>query len=142
MPLVFDTNVVSELMRPVPDEAVLDWVGRQDGRDVYLTAVGVAELKYGIALLPTGQKRRALGDALDAILHRYFDGKVLPFDGQAAAHYAILATGRRRQGRPISGFDCQIAAIVAACNGRLATRNVRDFVGLSLDTVNPWNAAS
>jgi hypothetical protein len=70
-----------------------------------------------------------------------FACRILPFDSPAARCYAEIAAARRAAGRPIMDADCQIAAISRACGGAIATRNVKDFEGCSIDVINPWNAA-
>ena len=136
--IVLDTNVLSELFRPAPDPRVESWLAAQDGATVYFTAVGEAELRHGLALLPAGKRRNALTRAVDAILGEDFRDRILPFDRLAARAYAGIAAERRAAGRPISQFDCQIAAIARANAAALATRNTNDFNGCGLDLINPW----
>lgn len=137
--IILDTNVISELLRPAPEPKVEAWLAAQDGNQIYLTAVTEAELRYGVSVMAAGKRREALWDALDAILREDFNDRVLPFDSAAAEAYAAIAAGRRGVGRPISQFDCQIAAITHATDAVLATRNVRDFAGCEIDLVNPWS---
>lgn len=82
--ILLDTNVVSELMRPEPTAAVLDWVDRQDATDLYLSAVSAAELRTGVALLPPGRRRDRLLAALEAMIEHDFSGRLPPFDSPAA----------------------------------------------------------
>jgi predicted nucleic acid-binding protein len=130
--IVLDTNVVSELMRPEPDAAVLDWVDRQPGAEIYLTAITVAELLYGVARLPDGQRKLDLAERDD------FEHRIAPFDETAAAHYADIVVHRERTGRPISTADAQIAATCRSHGALLATRNVADFTDTGVLMVNPW----
>ena len=134
--IVLDTNVISELLRPAPEPRVEAWLAAQDGGDVYLTTVTEAELRYGVAILPDGRRRRMLNAALDAILAEDFEG--LPFGSEAAAAYAAIAAARRAAGRPISQFDCQIAAICRANGAAVATRNTTDFQGCGVQVIDPW----
>ena len=137
--IVLDTNVVSETMRPRPATAVLAWLDRQQTDQLWLTAVNVAELMFGVARLPQGARQLQLADAIAAMLDEDFAGRVLSFDADAAAAYAELATGRERAGRPIAMADAQIAAICLHHGATLATRNAKDFDGLGLSLVNPWD---
>lgn len=134
---VLDTNVLSELMRRDPDAGVIEWLGAQPESTVFTTAITQAEILFGLALLPSGKKRRALQRAADAMFED-FEGRVLPFDGAAAAAFAEVAAVRRSSGSPISNADAQIAAIVRVHGARLATRNVDDFRGCGIDIVDPW----
>lgn len=135
---LIDTNVISELMRATPAPSVLNWFSTQDPSALYLSAVTEAELRTGIAILPAGQRREGLKAALDATLAVDFEGRILPFDTDAAKTYAEIAAGRRSSGRPIPDADCQIAAIARAAGMPVATRNTRDFEGCGVDVINPW----
>ena len=73
------------------------------------------------------------------MLNDAFEGRVLPFNGDAARAYGYIAAARRSAGRPVASADCQIAAIAAASRMRLATRNVRDFEDMGVEIVNPWS---
>lgn len=140
--IILDTNVVSELLRPAPSPIVEAWLAAQHGEQVYFTAVGESELRLGVAILPAGQRRDTLITAVAAMVEEDFRNRVLPFDSAAARAYAVIAAARRSAGRPISQFDCQIAAIVASHPAVLATRNVTDFEGCGIDVINPWKAAT
>lgn len=140
--IVIDTNVVSELMRAAPNEAVLDWFGRRAASDLHISAVTEAELRRGVAILREGRQRYALTDAIDAMVAEDFTGRVLAFDGPAAVAFAAVFDERRAIGRPISFPDCQIAATARARGAAVATRNVGDFEGCGIDVVNPWDEAT
>lgn len=137
---LIDTNVISELMRATPSLSVLNWFSTQDPSTLYLSAVTEAELRTGIAILPAGQRREGLKAALDATIAEDFEGRILPFDSEAAKTYAEIAAGRRSSGRPIADADCQIAAIARAAGAVIVTRNTRDFEGCGVEQINPWDA--
>ena len=59
----------------------------------------IAELRYGVAILPAGQRRDALSLAIEAILQEDFEGRILPFDSDAAREYAAIASARRVEDR-------------------------------------------
>jgi predicted nucleic acid-binding protein len=139
--IVLDTNVVSELMRRRPAEAVLSWVDGEDASSLAITAVTAAELLHGVARLPNGARRRKLTVAVHGLLAEDFAGRILPFDGSAAIHYADLVAARERDGRPVSIADGQIAAICRHHGAALATRNVRDFEVTGVDVLDPWGGA-
>jgi toxin FitB len=136
--IVLDTNVVSELMRPKPSAAVLDWVDRQPSAETYLTAITVAELLFGVARLPDGQRKNDLAALVEALLLEDFEHRISPFDETAAAHYADIVVRRERLGRPISTADAQIAATCRSHGAVLATRNVDDFTDIAVEIINPW----
>lgn len=138
--IVLDTNVVSELLRPVPAPQVEAWLSAQEGATVYFTAVGEAELRHGVAILPAGRRRKALAEAVDAVLEEDFRDRILPFDRLAARAYAAIAAARRAAGQPISQFDAQIAAIALANGAAVATRNTGDFAGCGIALIDPWES--
>ena len=139
--IVLDTNVLSELLRPTPAPQVEAWLAAQDGSSVYFTAVGEAELRHGVAILPAGRRRDALAEAIEGMLDDDFRDRILPFDREAAAAYAAIAAERRAAGRPISQFDCQIAALARARGARVATRNTDDYECYGVALVDPWDGA-
>lgn len=136
-PVVLDTNVVSELMRPAPDERVVTWVNGVSPATVCTTSVTMAEVLSGIARLPTGRRRAVLDEAADEISAAFAD-RVLSFDAAAAGDYADVVVEREHAGAPIGGFDAQIAAICRTHRAVLATRNTDDFARLGLDLIDPW----
>jgi hypothetical protein len=109
--ILLDTNVVSELMKSAPAEAVVGWTAAQPASSLYTTSITQAEIFHGILLLPSGKRRRAIEAAAQAMFSEEFEGRVLAFGSESAFPYARIAADRRRAGRPISGFDAQIAAI-------------------------------
>lgn len=136
--IVLDTNVASELMRAAPLARVREWLDRRPSSSQFLTVVSEAELRYGVALLPAGRRRRALTSEVETLLSREFAGRVLPYDSAAAGAYADIASSRRAAGRPISYPDAQIAAIARSRGAAVATRNVRDFEGCGIEVLDPW----
>lgn len=137
--IVLDTNVVSELMRQAPAESVVSWVDRYPAEDVFITAVTAAELQYGVARLPDGHRKTVLATKVAELLTEDFYDQILPFGGDEAAHYARIAAWREHGGRPISTADAQIAAICRHYCAGLATRNLKDFVGLGVRVCDPWD---
>ena len=136
--IILDTNVLSELMRARPNEAVVRWMSTRPASSLFTTTISEAEILHGVMLLPKGKRRDTLAVAAEAMFTEDFAGRVLPFGSEAARAYANIAVARRKSGLPISGFDLQIAAIAASTGGRLATRNVRDFEGSGLEVLDPW----
>jgi predicted nucleic acid-binding protein len=118
------TSVVSELMRAEPAPAVVAWLQRCSGAGLFTTAVTVAEVRYGIARLPEGQRRESLHQAANEIFAA-FPRHILPFGLAAAGAYADVVAGRDRKGNPIDGFDAQIAAICRAQVATLTTWNTK-----------------
>ncbi len=140
MAVILDTNVISELLRPVPNAHVVAWLSAQNSATLYFTTVGEAELRRGVMILPAGKRRDALSNAIDGIMEEDFRERVLSFDRSAALAFGVIAAARSAAGKPISQFDCQIAAIASIHGAALATRNTRDFTGCGLELIDPWQA--
>jgi predicted nucleic acid-binding protein len=138
--ILLDTNVVSELIRPKPDPGVEAWLAEQVAANVFLSVISAAELLYGVAILPSGQRRDRLTAEIEGMLRHDFAGRILPFDSDAARAYAVIAAERRAAGRPIGQFDGQIAAIARSRGAAIATRNAGDFAGCGIDVINPWHS--
>lgn len=136
--IVLDTNVVSELTRPAPSNAVVGWLRRQAAFDLFLTAVTEAELRYGVEILPAGRRRNAILAEVEGVIGEDFAGRILPFDSDAAGLYAVIAASRRASGNSISQSDAQIAAIARSRGAAVATRDVEGFTGCGIEVINPW----
>jgi predicted nucleic acid-binding protein len=139
--IVLDTNVLSALMREVPERPVVEWLDRQPAESVWITSVTVFEARFGLKSLPIGKRRRALESTFEALLVEDLEGRVLDFDTPAAEAAAELAATRQRAGRPVDVRDTLIAGIVMARRAILATRNVKHFADLRVSVVNPWEGA-
>jgi toxin FitB len=136
--IVLDTSVISELARQVPDPGVLSWLDSLEVSGLVTTAVTAAELRYGVARLPDGHRKRELAVVIQGILTEDFHGRVLPFDERASVRYADVVAGRERAGRPIGIADAQIAAICRDLGATLATRNTADFEDTGIELIDPW----
>ena len=136
--IVLDTNVVSEVMRAAPSPFVVVWLNHQDASLLYLTAVTVAEIRYGLRILPQGKRRRSLEEGFERILVEGFTGRILPFDEAAAHRYGEVMGRRKEIGRPLDILDGQIAAISWVNSFSVATRNVQHFLDCGVDILNPF----
>jgi predicted nucleic acid-binding protein len=137
--IILDTDVVSAMMRDEPDDAVRDWLDRTPAPSLWLTAISVYEIRFGIEMLAEGRRRR-LEDAFSRAIAIDFEARILPFDDAAAEVAARLAGARRRVGRTVDTRDTMIAGIVLVRHGELATRNLRHFQDLDIRLVDPWAA--
>jgi predicted nucleic acid-binding protein len=136
--IILDTNVLSEVMRPAPSGRVLKWLAKESAFSVFTTTIAMAEILYGIELLPKGRRRAALESAAEAMFEEDFAGRILPFDSDAARVFPKIAAARRASGRPITQFDGQIAAIARSRGAGIATRNTGDFEDCGIAVLNPW----
>ena len=128
-------------MRARPEPAVLAWLDAQAPSELWLTAVGAAELMFGIARLDDGTRKQQLARTVSAMLETDFAGQVLPFDLAAASVYAQMVAQRERMGKPIAMADAQIASVCLAHGATLATRNQKHFDGVGLTIINPWSGS-
>lgn len=136
--ILLDTNVVSEPLRPAPDTRVAEWIDAQSIETLFLSAITVAELRAGVALLPTGKRRAGLQESLEARVLPLFAGRVLPFDLGCTQAYAALMAKARASGFRIASADGYIAAIAAANGLAVATRDTGPFDAAGATVINPW----
>ncbi len=136
--IILDTNVVAELMRPVPERMVLRWFSSQAAEDLHVTTVTMAEILYGIELISSSRRRDAIRAGVEKMFEEVFADRTLPFEDRAAHAFSHIASSRRRQAKHISGVDAQIAAIARVHGATLATRDIYIFEGCGVRLVNPW----
>jgi predicted nucleic acid-binding protein len=137
--ILLDTNVVSEAMVRNPHPSVRGWLDVQAAETLFVSSITVAELLFGIGILPAGKRKDALAAALDDVLAVFAD-RTLPFDTAAATHYAKLATKARAAGKGFPTPDGYIAAIAAANGFMVASRDTSAFKAAGLKVIDPWGA--
>jgi predicted nucleic acid-binding protein len=137
---VVDTNVVAEVMKASPAPAVVSWLNAQDTALLFLTAVTIGEIRYGLGAMPHGRRRLQLEEGFERLIALAFTGRILVFDEEAARHYGEVMARRKEMGRPLAVLDGQIAAIARANSCAVVTRNVRDFLDCGVETVNPFES--
>lgn len=137
--IVLDTNVISEAMKPEPAPVVRDWLDAQAADTLYLSSVTIAEILFGIGALPDGRRKGKLATMLDGLLG-LFEGRILPFDTDAARHYAGLAVAARNAGKGFPTPDGYIAAIATAHGFAIATRDASAFHAAGVRVIDPWSA--
>lgn len=136
--IVLDTNVISEQFRAAPDRAVIDWLNRQPMETLYLTAMTVAELRAGVALMPVGKRRTVLSDSIEHQLLPLFVNRVLQFDMACTRAYADVLATTRKAGSGIETADAVIAAIALNGGFSVATRDESPFLATGVKVINPW----
>lgn len=136
--IILDTNVVSEAMRVSPSSNVMDWLNRQPAETLFLTSVTMAELLFGVSSMPEGRRKHNLAETLEIMLLELYRGRVLPFDNDAARHYARLATEARAVGKGFPTPDGYIAAIASSKGFKVATRDTSPFTAAGLSVIDPW----
>lgn len=136
MRMLVDTNVVSELLKPVPSQNVIDWFHDHQG-NVYLSSISIMELYYGAMRLPVGKRRDGLTNAITTIVMDCSD-KTFSFDSFCGFLCAQMESMAIEEGRRLSREDAMIAAICSRNECVLATRNVKDFDFLGIELANPF----
>jgi len=137
---LIDTNVISETFRPRPAPQVLEWIGRQMAGDLFLAALSLGELVRGARRVKDRAQRERLARWINHDLATQFQGRILPFDGEAAVIWGTIMGEGDRTGRPKPMADAQIAAVALRNGLTLATRNIRDFKDMGVMLVDPWAA--
>lgn len=136
--ILLDTHIVSEPLRPAPDTRVIAWIDAQPLETLFLSAITVAELRAGVALLPAGKRRTGLQQNLEKRVLPLFAGRVLPFDLACTQAYAELMARARKAGLAIATADGYIAAIAAANGFTVASRDTGPFEAAGAAVINPW----
>jgi len=136
--ILLDANIISESLRPMPDIRVRHWLDRQPLETLYLSAMTVAELRAGVALMPKGKRQVALHENLEKHVLPMFAGRILSFDITCTVAYAELIAKTRRTGTGIETADACIVAVALANNFIVATRDTNPFQASGLKVINPW----
>lgn len=137
--IILDTNIISELMKNSPSLNVMRWLDRQDITCLFITTITIAEISYGIGVLPEGKRKVLLESAFNQAIHAGFKHRIIDFDEVASYAYGRLMSQRKALGKPLGILDGQIAAIAAVNHATVATRNLRDFRRCGLELVDPFD---
>ena len=138
--ILLDTNVISEPLKLTGDASVLSWIDAQIIETLYLSAISLAELRFGMAVLPPGKRKDTLQSSFEQRILPLFAGRILPFDTAASEAYAMLRAQARQEGKAIAAADGYIAATAKAHGLMVATRDTAPFEAAGLTVINPWQA--
>ena len=136
--ILVDTNVISEPLRREPSAAVIEWLDAQNVETLFLAAISLAEMRFGVAALPEGRRRDWLEQSIEQRVVPLFRGRILPFDDAASKAYASLRAKARGAGNAMASADGFIAATAAANGLIVATRDVAPFEAVGLRVIDPW----
>ncbi|MCF6370958.1 type II toxin-antitoxin system VapC family toxin [Rhizobium halophilum] len=137
--ILIDTNVISEPWKPAPSAAVVAWLDAQAIETLFISAISVAELRFGIASMPIGRRQTILHNRLEDEVLPHFVERILPFTVSTSRFYSELMAGARVSGKAIGKADGFIAAIAAERGLVVATRDTSPFKAAGLKVINPWN---
>jgi toxin FitB len=135
--IILDTNVLSALMRNVPDPSVASWIDRQPQTSIWTNSITILEIQTGLQIMLPGKKRVSLSEDFERLLDR-IDHRIASFDEHAARLAAELTGLRQKKGRVGELRDTMIAGIVLAHRASLATRNLMHFADIPATVVDPW----
>ncbi len=138
--ILLDTNVISEPWKPAPDTAVLTWLDAQSIETLFISAISIAEIRFGIASMPPGKRQTILHDRLEGEVLPIFDARILPFNVDTAQFFSELMAGGRTSGDAIGEADGYIAATAAENHLAVATRDTSRFEAAGSRVINPWVA--
>jgi predicted nucleic acid-binding protein len=134
-----DTNIPSELTRETPDTRVAAFLESAGRESVHLSVMTLGEICKGIDVLPLSHKRTALREWLDRDVRSWFAGRILPVTESIAERWGHLAAAAKRRGITVAVVDGILAATALEHDLTLVTRNIRDFAGLGVVLLNPWD---
>ena len=137
MSYLIDTNVLSELRRKAPDPRVVAWLQARPRQSLFLSVLTLGEIREGLERVPEPARKQALLDWLEVELPNYFVGRVLAIDAATADRWGRLMA---EAGRPLPAIDALLAATALRHDLTLVTRNTKDFAGLAVRLINPWEA--
>lgn len=136
--IILDTNIISEFMTSPPANPVLKWLNAQSAITLHITSISIAEISFGLYVMPKGRRRQLLEDRFEQFITTAFKTRILSFDEAAAHIYGEIKGYRKEIGRPLSDLDGQIAAIARTREFAVATRNTKDFEGCGIRLINPF----
>ena len=136
--IVLDTNIVSEVMRPTPSPQVISWLNLQQSSQLFFSSISIAEIAYGLYILPNGKRKQQLQLRFEQFVANAFSYRILDFTEQTARTYSGIMGESKQTGRPMSVPDGQIAAIALTNGFSLATQNIKDFEHCGLELINPF----
>ena len=135
---LLDTCILSEFIKPKPERKVIDWLNSVEAERVFLSAVTVGEIQFGISNRPASNRRTELEVWLNVSLPEQFAARVLSLDADTFVTWGKMTAQQRRQGEPMGIMDSLIAATALQYKMVLVTRNVSDFKSTNLSILNPW----
>ena len=135
---LLDTSIISELVKPKPDDKLVRWIEETDESVLFLSVLTLGEIRNGVQRLRSGLRRGRLESWLQADLPSRFHGRLLPVDARIADRWGMLSAIAAAKGKPLPVIDGLLAATALHHHLTLVTRNVSDVAGTGVPTLNPW----
>lgn len=136
--ILLDTNIISEIMKSAPSVSVVNWLNQQNPDIIFISTITIAEISYGLHILPHSKRRKLLESRFEQYVSQAFTQRILIFNKSAAKLYGEVMGYRKTMGKPLSILDGQIAAIALSNNASVATRNLKDFTDCGINLINPF----
>ena len=137
MNYLLDTCVISELVKPLPNRAVVGWISQTPSEELFLSVITIGEICKGIGKLGNSKRKVLLTNWINSLLDEY-QSRILPIDQSVAETWGILQAKAERKGSPMASIDSLIAAVATTHNLILVTRNESDFITVEQIVFNPW----
>jgi len=134
---LLDTCVISELVKPVPNRKVIDWLNELPSEALFLSVITIGELRKGLTRIPDSKRKQRLTVWLNTLLEDYKE-RIFPIDLMVAENWGIIQGNAENAGTPMSSIDGLLAATTYTHNLTLATRNENDFISSQIPIINPW----
>jgi len=135
---LLDTCVISELVRPRPDQGVVEWLANREEESIFLSVLTLGDIQKGIAKLKNGNRRDAIQRWLDTELRERFSERTLPVDDEVTLAWGLIQAEAELQGTPVPTIDGLLGATAVAHNLTIVTRNEQDILPTGARVVNPW----
>lgn len=137
MNYLLDTCVLSELVKPNPNDKVIDWLDDTPDDRLFLSVITIGEIRKGLTKLPESKKKKSLTNWLNTLLEDY-QSRIYDINLTVAENWGIIQGSAEKSGTPIASIDSLIAAVAYTYNLTLVTRNEKDFVPANIPIINPW----
>jgi len=134
---LLDTCVISELVRPTPNEAVINWMSHLPNERLFLSVITIGEIRKGITKLPESKKKNQLTNWLNTLLEDY-QSRIYPINLTVAENWGIIQGKAEKNGTSVASVDSLIAAVAQTYNLIVVTRNENDFASTNVTIFNPW----
>ena len=138
MKYLLDTVAASEFAKAQPNAGLLRWLLAADEDSLFLSVATLAEIRFGIELMPIGRRRAALENWLMRDLPVRFEDRIVQISPEIAEEWGRVSARRKAKGRADDAMDALIAATANVLGMSIVTRNDVDFEGFTRNVLNPW----
>lgn len=138
MKYLLDTCVVSEIIRPLPDENVISWIQDKSENSLYLSVLTFGEIEKGIEKSPDITRKKRLRIWVEEDLKKRFEGRIIPIDLDVSVRWGQIQGIAELSGKPMPSIDGLIAVSALVHNCIVVTRNISDMEQSSAELLNPW----